>query len=177
MSPIGHSLVGLAFASIAISPSCSRIKKVCMPIVFVALANLPDWPIPNWGHDRYDISHSIYVNIALIFLLIFCWSFSPKVRSNLQLRYVLLGGAAWLSHLLLDSFYNHGNGIGVYWPFSDAHLNLSMPWFNTLDLSQSVFGTHNLSVYATEFVAYFPLLLLAIAFSYITRSRDSAVAT
>ena len=50
---MGHSLVGLSLATLATLPRRSSKRQwfggVC---IFVALANLPDWPIPNWGHDR-----------------------------------------------------------------------------------------------------------------------------
>ena len=82
---------------------------------------------------------------------------------------MVLGSAAWLSHLLLDSFYNHGRGIAIYWPFSDGRLNFSMPWFNTLDLSQSAISQHNLTVYWIEFVAYLLVLIIAIVIGTMVR--------
>jgi hypothetical protein len=162
MSPIGHSLVGLAFAAIALPVFHDYKWRLGLPILFVALANLPDWPIPNWGHGRYDISHSIFVNLALITLVLLLWRVVPRLNSSFSLRCVLLGAAAWLSHLVLDSFYNHGRGVAIYWPFSDGRLNLSMPWFSTVDLSQSALSQQNLSVYTIEFAAYLPVLIMAV---------------
>jgi len=161
MSPVGHSLVGLAFAAFAFPESRDLRFRTGLAIVFVAFANLPDWPIPHWGHDRYDISHSIYVNITLIALALLIRRFTSKLKTGMTLSCMLLAAGAWFSHLLLDSFYNHGRGVGIYWPFSDGKLNFAMPWFNTLDLSQSITSRHNLMVYAIEFFAYFPVLVVA----------------
>ena len=179
MSPIGHSLVGLALSTVAMPRGCSFKSKFCISFAYVALANLPDWPIPMWGHDRYDISHSVFVNAALIALLVSCWLVIPRINARAQNRIVLFGAAAWLSHLLLDSFYNHGRGIGIYWPFSDGRLVLSMPWFSTLDLDQAIYAQHNLSVFAIELVAYFPILVLTVVVRRRTilpnRARDDKV--
>jgi len=169
MSPVGHSLIGLAFASVALSPSQTRKWKFGLLVSFVALASLPDWPIPNWGHDQYRVSHSVYVNLALIGFVLLLWGAVPYFRSRVTLRCFMLGAGAWLSHLLLDSFYNHNLGIAIYWPFSEGRLNFSMPWFDTLDLTQSAVSPHNLSVYAIEFVAYFPVLIIVVAIQVVIR--------
>ena len=175
MSPVGHSLVGLSLAAIAMPPSRGRFWKTGLLVSFVALANLPDWPIANWGHDRYDISHSIFVNISLIGLTTLVWLITPRLKSSLPLPCFLLALSAWLSHLLLDSFYNHGLGIAIYWPFSDGRLNFAMPWFNTLDLSQSITSQHNLYVYFIEFIAYGPVLILALVVGKILNRETTTI--
>ena len=164
MSPVGHSIVGLAFAVVAMPRDVGRKWLVTLPVAFISLASLPDWPMPSWGHDRYDISHSIFVNISLVSMVILLWCVVPSFRSAVGARCLCLGAGAWLSHLLLDSFYNHGRGVPIYWPYSDARLNFAMPWFNTIDLSQSIASSHNLSVYFVEFVAYLPVLIMAVGF-------------
>ena len=71
----------------------------------------------------------------------------------------MIGGSfAWLSHLLLDSFYNHGKGIAIYWPFSNARLALPIPWFDVGAGSLA----HLLQVFLIEFISYIPFLLLAL---------------
>ena len=152
MSPVGHTIVGLAFASIALPNIHGFRSKATAAFLFVAIANLPDWPLPNWGHDRYDISHSVFVNCALIFFL------GIVLRKLVKAKTGILAAGTWLSHLLLDSFYNHGNGVAIYWPFSSGRLNFAMPWFNNLDLSQSPVSNHNINVYFVEFAAYTPIL-------------------
>jgi len=144
-------------------------------MTFVCLANLPDWPIPNWGHDRYDVSHSIFVNVGLIAVIILLGAvchFSQFARNRIPVRCLLLGAAAWMSHLLLDSFYNHGRGIAIFWPISDARLNLAIPWFRTLDLSQSVLNARNLAVLGIEAVAYGPVLGATLLIKRMSESFD-----
>jgi hypothetical protein len=29
----------------------------------------------------------------------------------------------------LDSLYNHGHGVAIFWPLSDVRLALPIPWF------------------------------------------------
>lgn len=175
MSPVGHSIVGLAFAAVALPRRVNRKWLIGLPIAFVALASLPDWPIPSWGHDRYDISHSIFVNISLIGLVVLLWCMVPMFRSLIHARCLCLGAAAWLSHLLLDSFYNHSRGVAICWPFSDARLNFPIPWFNTLDLSQSIASPHNLSVYIIEFMAYLPVLIMAVGFRKLINRHNKTI--
>lgn len=174
MSPVGHSLIGLSFAAAAFPQSRDPRLQILLPISFVALANLPDWPIPNWGHDRYDISHSIFVNAALIGLVLSFWYSLSRFRSSVNLNCMLLGAGAWLSHLVLDSFYSHDRGIAIFWPFSEGRLNFPMPWFNTLDLSQSVVSRHNLSVYSIELAAYLPILVIVWVVRRIAISQPHA---
>jgi len=143
MTPIGHSLMGLSFAAFAVpvsgKASILNWRSFGIACAFVALANLPDWPLPNWGHDRYDISHSVFVNLGLIGLAIM---------------------------LAKVTFYNHGQGIGLFWPVSKQKLSLALPWFENWDLSQPVTAPDNLSVFGIEFLAYFPVLLVALFVSF-----------
>ena len=170
MTPIGHSLMGLTFAAFALpvegKPANRIARSGVVACVFVALANLPDWPLPGWGHDRYRISHSVFVNALLICAAITAVRLFASKTWLGSWRFLGLAAMAWLSHLLLDSFYNHGRGIAIFWPVSSGHLNLAMPWFRTWDLSQSVFSQRNLTVFGIEFIAYSPILLAAIVISY-----------
>ena len=56
-------------------------------------------------------------------LLMLVPGFDLRVGSRVLVAWSL----AWLSHMVLDAMYNHGLGIGVFWPFSDAHLVLPLP--------------------------------------------------
>ena len=60
--------------------------------------------------------------------------------------------AAWLSHMVLDSMYAHGRGIAIFWPFSDVHFTMAVPWFETLFLLTT--SEHNLRVFAIEAMVY-----------------------
>ena len=175
MTPIGHSLIGLSFAALAVpinrKTSIINWRSLGVACAFVALANLPDWPLPNWGHDRYDISHSVFVNVGLIGLVVVLVKVFAKRNWLSRNRFLVLAAMAWTSHLLLDTFYNHGKGIGLLWPVSKQKLSLAMPWFGNWDLSQPVTSSHNLSVFGIEFLVYFPILLAALFVSFKLRGR------
>ena len=175
MTPIGHSLIGLSFAAFVVpvngKASILNWRSFGIACAFVALANLPDWPLPNWGHDRYDISHSVFVNVGLIGLVVVLAKVFAKGSWFCRNRFLVLAAMAWLSHLLLDTFYNHGQGIGLFWPVSKQRLSLAMPWFDNWDLSQPVSSAHNLSVFGIEFLAYFPILLGALFISFRLRRQ------
>lgn len=171
MSPIGHSLVGLAIGVMATDARQPLRRRVGTLAAFVAAANLPDWPLPYWGHSAYYVSHSLPVTLALIALI----AGIVKVGRPFSSPTLLLAlAAAWLSHLLLDSLYGHGKGIGVGWPFMEYRLRFPVPWLQTIDLQQSLVSPHNLRVYALEFVTFGPLVLLALLTTKSRRHRSSA---
>ena len=163
MTPTGHLLTGTAIGVMFMPDYKTRGKKAIHLAVFALLANIPDLPFTNWGHDRYYFSHSLFVNLLLIgmgILAIFSYS---KIRSQLIPWGVMIGGSiSWLSHLLLDSFYNHGMGIAIFWPFSKARLILPIPW---LAVSTDPFFSITLKkiqIFLLEFASFFPLIILAI---------------
>ncbi len=164
---------------------------------FIAIANLPDWPLPGWGHSNYKVSHSIFVNLALIIICVLLlrikWGRARFVRSTgrrpevgravpgnlacpdfttVSWGMIIGGAAAWLSHLLLDSFYNHGLGIAIFWPFSTARLALPMPWFHTWSSVPPPLNADTFYICLVETLFYGPILLLAIGWRY-WRSANS----
>ena len=86
------------------------------------------------------------------------------------------GCAAWLSHLLLDSFYCYGRGVPVAWPVSDYRLELSMPWFENMDPAH-FWSLHNLKVGAVELALYGTLLALCVLIRRARSTRQSAIAS
>ncbi|MGQ0603716.1 MAG: metal-dependent hydrolase [Anaerolineales bacterium] len=163
MTQVGHSLMGLAVGVVCAPRQLSWRSRLGYGVVFAALANLPDLPVPNWGHDRYDISHSVFVNLLLIVVTWITLGWRADLRRSLGGWPVLLGGGlAWLSHLLLDSFYNHGMGVAIFWPFSEASLVLPIPWFSVVP-SPPPFTLAHLQEFVAEFVSYSPLVLIALA--------------
>jgi inner membrane protein len=140
------------------------IAKAVFLATFVVLGNLPDLPVRNWGHHRYYISHSLFVNLAFIAVLcaaLRLWRRGPEVVCGWP---VLAGGAtAWLSHLLLDSFYNHGLGVAIFWPFSDASLALPVPGFDTRQRHFGHLDPRSVRIYLIELACYLPLLVAAAA--------------
>ena len=134
MTPVGHTLVGVSLGIACLPAFTTRRAKAAFLASFAVLANVPDLHLPCWGHSRYDISHSLFVSVLLIALACVCLRLWPRTRRTLGSPAVLAAGAAaWLSHLLLDSFYSHGQGIAIFWPFSQARLVLPIPWFDVLD--------------------------------------------
>lgn len=164
MSPVGHSIIGLSVAAIALPQAksksfSSRLSILC---IFVALANLPDWPVPHWGHDRYDISHSVFVNLALVTTAIVCWRVFDGMRTRFAMGAVCLGASACLSHLLLDTFYQTGKGLAMFWPFSDAKLHIPIHGFHRVHLYEPIWSEDNLSVFWNETQAFSPVLVTAL---------------
>lgn len=163
MTYIGHSLTGLSIGLFALPKKRSGIFITIYALAFIILGNLPDIEIKNWGHNRYDISHSIFVNLSFILILFLILIIYKKALNTIKNKKILFASTfAWLSHLLLDSFYNHGKGIAIYWPFSDGRLNLAIPWFSTLQPPPPPLTSQAIEVYTIEFLFYFPIFLVCL---------------
>jgi membrane-bound metal-dependent hydrolase YbcI (DUF457 family) len=164
MTFVGHSLAA-ATVAVGVMPSKKRVLyKVLVLAAFIVIANAPDFRIPNWGHERYDISHSVFVALAafVVFgLPLGLWGRARRFVGGW--RVVIGGGPAWLSHLLLDCFYNRTVGMRLLWPFSDARLALPIPWFETIKKPMPHFDAHTARVCAIELLAYGIVLIVAIA--------------
>jgi hypothetical protein len=153
MTSIGHTLTGLSIAVAGMPRGLDRRRRFALLALCGTAANAPDFPLPGWGHHMYHISHSLFVTVALLVGLAWWLRRRPDLRRRAAgWRGLTLVGVAWMSHLLLDSFYNHGEGIGIFWPVSDAHLVLPIPWFETLRPPWR--GVHNLRVFGVELLAY-----------------------
>jgi hypothetical protein len=175
-------LVGAAVGVVVMPRYKSRWASAAFISAFIAIANLPDWPLPYWGHTRYDISHSIYVNLAFIIIcaaLLRIWHRRGQAPSCARSQSpgigawpVIFGGAiAWLSHLLLDSFYNHGQGIAIFWPLSSARLALPMPWFRTWSSVTPPLNADTFYICLVETLFYGPILLLVVGWRYWWRDK------
>jgi membrane-bound metal-dependent hydrolase YbcI (DUF457 family) len=163
MTGIGHGLTGASIAVLTMPSGWSARTKCLLVGSFAVLANLPDLRLPSWGHERYDISHSVFVNAGLIVVACLILLSFRRVRERPATGRVLLGGGlAWLSHLLLDSFYGHGKGIAIFWPFSRARLNLPVPWFETVRVPLPHVDAHTVRVWAIELAVYGTILALAV---------------
>jgi membrane-bound metal-dependent hydrolase YbcI (DUF457 family) len=161
MTSIGHCLMGLSFG-VACLPSreASRSRTSLHLAAFAVAANIPDLPLPGWGHDRYDISHSLFVNgLAMLVLAGAFAIFAAARRLAGGWTVLLMGCAAWLSHFFLDATYNHGHGLAVLWPFSEGRLVLSLPWFSTLN-GWWAWDAHTARVAMIEIFFYGTLLAL-----------------
>lgn len=168
MTTIGHSLTGLSLAALTLPRGLSRRRYLLLAAAYVFFANLPDYPLPGWGHAAYNVSHSVFVTLALAAVIapLTTWRRLPgHVTPGIAAGWT----AAWLSHMVLDSMYSHGNGIGIFWPFSDAHLVLTVPWFDTVSLPAR--SPHNLRVFAIETAVFGLALVVALALRRTVRRR------
>ncbi len=116
MTTVGHSLTGIAIAALTLPQAQTRRWYFFIGAGFVFFANLPDYPLPGWGHNSYLVSHSIFVTALLAALLglLLLW---PTFQAGVGKRVLVAWSAAWFSHMLLDSMYNHGQGIAIFWPW------------------------------------------------------------
>ena len=104
------------------------------------------------------MSHSLFVNLALVAVVVALLISSRSWWSEAGRRWVVAGGAAaWMSHLLLDALYSHGRGIRIFWPVSDAALSLPVPWLHVLQ-PDSLSNVATLRIFATEAVFYGAIL-------------------
>jgi membrane-bound metal-dependent hydrolase YbcI (DUF457 family) len=161
MTQVGHILTGVACGVLSLPSSVSKTRCVLQLTVFIVLANVPDIPLPYWGHARYDISHSIFVNLlpCVLMLAVLFRGFRDRAA---DWRILSLGIAAWFSHLLLDAFYNHGSGVGIFWPFSTATVALPIPWFSVLVAPIWPLTAEGIRIGLIEFISYGPLVLMTL---------------
>lgn len=160
MTTFGHSLTGVAIATLAIPAGTSWKRRLILIICFIALASLPDWPLPGWGHHRLAFSHSLWVNLVL------CTTVALGLRKGISHRRIetaLLwsGAAAWLSHFLLDMLYADLPGVAIFWPLSDGLASLPIPWLRTLPHMPPPFDPEIVRILFFEAITFTPLILLA----------------
>ena len=162
MTSLGHSLVG-ASVGVLCMPAMDKLhQRVFILIATIAVANLPDWPIPNWGHFHLAMSHSIIVNGAAIVCLVVGLSLQGMpLRQAHQL--VIIGlVAAWLSHFLLDALYVDSH-LAIFWPLSEATVSFTVPWMKTLPHVPPPFDEGVIRILMYETLTFLPLLVLAAA--------------
>ena len=171
MTAIGHGLTGVSLALLCMPSRWRWPGKVALLAVFALLAWAPDVPTKLWGYGVYRIFHSIFVSTVILALPTAMFLIWPGLRKKIGGSVVLaFGWAAWLSHHLLDSFYNHKLGVAIYWPFSDARLNLALPWFRTLG-GPSRISERTVRVALIELMFYGTLVLLCTLGRWLVLSR------
>ncbi len=174
MTQVGHTLTGLA-----IGIACTPDRKLgqakllyIIPILFGFLANIPDLSVKNWGHNLYYFSHSIFVNTAIILLLFVPFIFLKRLRVRVGGWIIITGASlAWLSHLLLDTFYSHGKGLLMFWPFSGYRLALPIPWFSVVHITSDPLTREQTQSLLAEFAFYGIFLLTVILLKRIDVKR------
>lgn len=161
MTPIGHTLTGLAIGYTALPDGTSRKQKMLCLAGFSLLANLPDFPLPYWGHRDPAISHSLVtctVGVLVIgsFLL---WKF--RGRFPFTPAMIVAGALCWYSHMVLDAMYSWGVGLPIAWPLGIVRLELAVPWLHIANKTDVV-SMHNARVALMELLTFGPLLLLSV---------------
>ena len=163
MTPVAHSLVGATIGATLINQHPSVCWKWTVIPAMVFCANLPDLPLPYWGHSHYAVSHSVFVGIALVACFSILLRGFPITRTTAGTwSLVIAGSLALLSHYLLDSFYNHGLGISVLWPVSDARLAIPIPWFTTMT-TDPLLCWHNVKVWGIELLSFGMVTVVVLA--------------
>ena len=173
MTPIGHTITGLAIGYAAIPRDTPPKQKAWLLAAFALLGSAPDLPLPYWGHGRYFYSHSLFATGLGVLTLeaILAWRFRCRPPVGVS---VMIGMAiAWFSHILLDSLYNHAIGMHIYWPFSDAKFALPLPWLSIGDRN-NILSLHNVKVALLEILTFGPLLLLAVLMKHGFTPRQKA---
>jgi membrane-bound metal-dependent hydrolase YbcI (DUF457 family) len=144
------------------------MQRLLWIIAFIAISNIPDWPLPIWGHRHLAVSHSLWVNLILCTTLAaLLWKYRPdKIESP---TVFIAAGLAWLSHFVLDTLYDDLPGVAIYWPFSDSLATLPLPWLNTLAHVPPPFDSQVIKILCFEFITFSPLILLAYGLRRIWR--------
>lgn len=160
MTQVGHIITGIAIGVISMPEKKSTREKLLHLAIFALLANVPDFPFKNWGHDRYIVSHSMFINLFIMLSILPLLVYLKDFRTRIGGWPVVIGGAfSWLSHLLLDTFYNHGLGLRMFWPLNRESLALPIPWFSVV---RNPLSWNTVHIMLVEFACYGGLLLMVI---------------
>jgi hypothetical protein len=161
MTPIGHTLTGLAIGYAAIPRETPPKQRLGLLAVFALLASLPDMPLPFWGHANLEISHSLVsctVGVLVIGSLL-VWKYQGRFPFTPAMLFA--GALCWYSHMVLDAMYSWGVGLPIAWPFGVVRLDLAVPWLHIAN-KVDVLSMHNVRVALFEVLTFGPLLLVAV---------------
>ncbi|MCJ7700410.1 MAG: hypothetical protein MUO62_02400 [Anaerolineales bacterium] len=64
--------------------------------------------------------------------------------------------------MLLDTFYNHGKGVKMFWPFSEVRLALPIPWFSVVKNPHPPLTSETVQILLIEMAFYGTGLLLVV---------------
>lgn len=167
MTPVGHVLAGVAIGVLCMPDFAYRRHRFKHLALFAGAATLPDWPFPCWGHVRYDISHSLFVTILSILIFAMIYSLTASGRDGRGWNFFGCIALAWLSHLLLDSFYNHGYGVAIYYPFSQGRLILPVPWLSVAIDPRHPFTNDNLRIVILECLTFSPCITVTLVMRHL----------
>lgn len=173
MTPVGHTITGLTIGIATMQKTWLPKKRMWHCLIFILLANIPDIPLPYWGHDQYRISHSVFVNFLWLGLVGYTlrkqirrFFFPVSVWTSLLFFWV-----AWFSHFLLDSFYNHGLGVMIWWPYSDGSLCLPIAWLSVQNETWFPVSKKTLMIWGIEGISFLPFVMLAVCVRWCKRKN------
>jgi hypothetical protein len=162
MTTLGHMIVGATIGTIWIPSSQRSWRTLCYMVAIIAVANIPDWPLPGWGHHRLSFSHSIFVNMVAMTCIIVIWMRWAGLSAIRRYRNVMMAGTlAWLSHFLLDTLYVD-SGLRMLWPLSNEAVSLPIPWLRTMPHVPPPFDQQILQILGLELITFSPLLIIAL---------------
>jgi membrane-bound metal-dependent hydrolase YbcI (DUF457 family) len=163
MTFVGHSLVGLSFAA-AGAPELRRKRFLVTAALFVLFANFPDLAfriIP------YYESHTLVTVLVILGAAAAVMGICRRREMLAEGQLILLGNLAVISHLLLDTFYNHGQGLMLFWPLSDSRQAFPIPWLSVLKPPLFPVTERHVKVWLLEFATFAPLLMLVLLGRYV----------
>jgi membrane-bound metal-dependent hydrolase YbcI (DUF457 family) len=163
---VGHSLVGVSLAA-AGSPNMKNGRFVLTAALFAVFANFPDFAfriIP------YYKSHSLVTVLAILAVALLLMGLVRRRAFIADRRLILLGSLAVISHLLLDTFYNHGQGLMLFWPLSESRQAFPIPWLSVLPPPYWPITERHINVWRLEFATFAPLLVLVLLGKFIVHA-------
>ena len=170
MTSLGHTLVGASVGLLCMPAVDKSIVRLLFLAGVIAIASLPDWPIPGWGHYRLEVSHSVIVNGGA--MLGIALGMRGAAGAMFRRHRLAIGGvlAAWLSHFLLDALYVDSRMV-LFWPVSDAAISLPVPWLKTMPHVPPPFDHAILEIFMFEALTFAPLLGLAVCIRRVLRTE------
>ena len=171
MTSLGHTLVGASVGLLCMPAMDKSFARFLFMVGIIAVASLPDWPLPGWGHYRLEISHSVIVNGGAMLCIVLGMR---SLAGSTYKRYRLATGgllAAWCSHFLMDTLYVDSSMV-LFWPLSDAAVSLPVPWLKTMPHVPPPFDHRILEIFLFELFTFAPLLVLAICIRRRARTAD-----
>jgi hypothetical protein len=173
MTIVGHTLFGISIGFACLPEGWAWKRRAVYMTLVGHAASFPDLPFPYWGHFRYHISHSIFTNAIALAAVLLLLSRLPQTKEWFKGIPRVGFALAWYSHFLLDSFYNHGKGVGIFWPVSEAHLTLPISIFQTLPGPKP--DPIALRIFAIEAVVYGSILAVVLCVRFVHRKRAAAL--
>jgi len=162
MTTVGHSIMGLALGTAFLPRGLSKWSGAGFLVLMAAMACLPDWRVPFNRHlFKYHYHHSLLVNCIILAAIAGTMAIAGRLKSRRGWLVVAAISAAVLSHLLMDSFYSHAQGVQIGWPLGSYRLTLPIPWLHVQKQIGSFDWFHN-RIRLMEILTFGPLLALTI---------------